>query len=237
MTRVGAMSAAALSLLLGAALLGFAQQDHQSEKKKPGPRAQPRRQALVMQQQQRLTQYRQELDRQQPILQQQTVRLQQQKRTTQYRVHLQYVDRLRQQQIFLQNDRHPDYERDPYFYTAPMYRYSRGGHDYETNQDGAELLRQGANFGYQEGVRAGDADRRDRWPANDRESYAYQDATYGFNGYYVDRADYSYYFREGFRRGYEDGYGSRSQYGRHTYGTYGLLDAVSTQVLGFQSVR
>ena len=237
MTRVGAMSTGVLSLLLGAGLLGFAPLDHQGGKDKTGQRAQPRQRALAVQQQQRLTQYRQDLDRQQPILLQQTVRLQEQKRTMQYRVQLQYVDRLRQQQIFLQNDRHPDYERDPYFYTAPTYRYRRGGHNYETNQDGADLLRQGANFGYQEGFRAGDADRRDRWPANARESYAYRDATYGFNGYYVDRADYAYYFREGFRRGYEDGYGSRYRFGCQTNGTYVLTDAVLTQVLGFQSLR
>jgi hypothetical protein len=67
------------------------------------------------------------------------------------------------------------------------------------------LLRQAVNYGYQEGFRAGEADRQDRWRSNYRDSYAYQDANYGYNGYYVDRGDYNYYFREGFRRGYEDG--------------------------------
>jgi hypothetical protein len=53
----------------------------------------------------------------------------------------------------------------------------------------------------------------------------------------VERDDYNYYFREGFRRGYEDGYYSRYQYGRHVNGTYSLLGAILSQVLGFKSIR
>ena len=44
-------------------------------------------------------------------------------------------------------ERH-DYDNDPYFYTAPIYRYNRGGAYYETNQYGADLLRQAVNNGY-----------------------------------------------------------------------------------------
>jgi flagellar biosynthesis/type III secretory pathway protein FliH len=163
--------------------------------------------------------------------------LQQQKRMSQYRIQEEYLEHLRQQQVFLQNDRHPDYDRDPYFYTAPIYRYHRGGHYYEINQYGADLLRQALNNGYQEGFRAGRADREDRWRSNYRDSYAYQDANYGYNGYYVDQDDYNYYFREGFRRGYEDGYNSRYQYGRYSNGSYSMLDVILSQVLGFQSLR
>ena len=155
----------------------------------------------------------------------------------QYRFQEDYLGRLRQQQVFLQNDGHPDYDNDPYFYTAPIYRYRRGGRYYETNQYGADLLRQAVNYGYQEGFRAGQADRQDRWRSNYRGSYAYQDANYGYNGYYVDRDDYNYYFREGFRRGYEDGYSSRYQYGRYSNGSYSILDAILSQVLGFQPLR
>ena len=57
----------------------------------------------------------------------------------QYRFQQEYLERLRQQQVFLENDRHHDYDRDPYFYTAPIYRYNRGGRYYETNQYGADL--------------------------------------------------------------------------------------------------
>lgn len=155
----------------------------------------------------------------------------------QYRFQEDYLGRLRQQQAFLQNDGHPDYDNDPYFYTPPIYRYRRGGRYYETNQYGADLLRQAVNYGYQEGFRAGQADRQDRWRSNYRGCYAYQDANYGYNGYYVERDDYNYYFRQGFRRGYEDGYNSRYRYGRYSNGSYSILDVILAQVLGFQPLR
>ena len=144
------------------------------------------------------------------------------------------MERLRQQQIFLQNDGHPDYDRDPYFYTAPSYRYYRGGRYYQTNRYGADYLRQAVNYGYQEGFRAGQADREDRWPYNFGESYAYQDANYGYNGYYIARDEYNYYFREGFRRGYEDGYNSRYHYGRYSDGNYSVLGAILGQIFRFE---
>jgi hypothetical protein len=222
-------------------------QQQQDKSKQDQQRAQPqqqgerlsqqRQQQLVEQQQQRLTQYRQHLDQQQRVLQQQTAQLQQQKRTAQYRFHEDYLGRLRQQQEFLQNDRHPDYDHDPYFYTAPIYRYHRGGRYYEVNQYGADLLRQALNNGYQEGFRAGQADREDRWRSDYLGCYAYQDASYGYNGYYLERSDYNYYFRQGFRRGYEDGYSSQYRYGRYSGGSYIMLDIVLSQVLSFQSLR
>jgi flagellar biosynthesis/type III secretory pathway protein FliH len=152
-----------------------------------------------------------------------------------YRFQQNYVARLRQQQVALQHVH--DYNNDPYYYTAPIYRYNRGGSYYETNEYGAKALRSAVNNGYAEGFRAGQAARQDRWTSRYQDSYAYQDANYGYNGYYVDRDDYNYYFREGFRRGYEDGYNSRYQYGRYSDGSYSMLDAILSQVLGFQSLR
>jgi flagellar biosynthesis/type III secretory pathway protein FliH len=155
----------------------------------------------------------------------------------QYRFQQQYLARLRQQQIRIQNARNYNYARDPYFYTAPSYRYSRGGSYYETNQYGVNLLRQAVNNGYEEGFRAGQADRQDRWRSSYEDSYAYQDSTYGYTGYYVDPEDYRYYFREGFRRGYEDGYNSRYQYGRYSGGKYNILGAILSQILNLQRLR
>jgi hypothetical protein len=213
-------------------------QQQQRAQQQQGERlSQQRQQQLVEQQQKRLTQYREHLDQQQRVMQQQTAQLQQQKRMAQYRFQEEYVERLHEQQIFLQNNRHPDYDRDPYFYTAPIYRYDRGGRYYEANQYVAESLRQAINNGYQEGFRAGAADRQDRWGSNYRDSYAYQDANFGYNGYYVDQDAYNYYFREGFRRGYEDGYSSRYQYGRYSEGNYSVLGAVLSQILKFESLH
>ena len=44
----------------------------------------------------------------------------------------------------------------------PRTNWRGGGRYYETNQYGADLLRQAVNYGYDQGVRAGQADRQDR---------------------------------------------------------------------------
>ena len=183
-----------------------------------------------------MAQYRQHLEQQESLAQQHISLLQQQKRIAQHRFQEQYLERLRQQQIRLRDERY-DYDHDPYFYTASIYRYNRGGRYYETNEYGAKMLRQAVNHGYEEGFRAGMADQQDRWGFNYRDSYAYRDANYGYSGYYVDRGDYNFYFREGFRRGYEDGYNSRYRYGRHSDGNYSILDNIVSQILNFQALR
>jgi len=197
---------------------------------------QQRQQQLIVQQQQRLAQYRQYLDQQQHLAEQRTAQLQQERRMAQYRYQQQYFERLRLQQMRLQSEKH-DYSNDPYYYTAPSYRYQRGDSFYETNQYGADQLRLAANNGYEQGFRAGQADRQDRWRANYKDSYAYQDANYGYGGYYVSQDDYNYYFREGFRRGYEDGYNSRTQYGSQSNGSYSILSSILSQILNLQSLR
>jgi hypothetical protein len=174
---------------------------------------------------------------QQRLAQQRETILRQQRRLAQYRYQQQYLAYLRQQQIRLQQARYYDYNNDPYFYTAPSYRYNRGGRYYEINQYGANMLRQAVNDGYEQGFRAGLADREDGWRNGSyRDSYAYEDASYGYTGYYVERDEYQYYFREGFRRGYEDGYNSRYQYGSYSNGKYVILATILSQVLNLQNL-
>lgn len=96
-------------------------------------------------------------------------------------------------------------------------------------------MRQAVNYGYEEGLRAGRADRDDRWGYDYRDSYAYRDAGYGYNGYYLDQGAYQYYFRQGFQRGYEDGYYGRYRYARRgDDGNYIILAAVLSAILGLQ---
>jgi len=135
---------------------------------------------------------------------------------------------VRQDQLRLQNWQYNDYGNY-------NYRYYRGGNYYETNQYGANLLRQAVNYGYDEGFRAGQADREDGWEPSYQDSFAYQDATYGYDGYYVDVNEYQYYFREGFQRGYEDGYYGRNQYGRYSNGVYNILGNILAQILNIQN--
>ncbi len=105
------------------------------------------------------------------------------------------------------------------------------------NQSGVDLLRQALNNGSNEGYRAGQVDREDRWPSNHRGNYAYQDANVGYNGYYLDKSDYIYYFRQGFRLGYQDGYSNQGQYGAQSGGAYSLLQNVLSRVLGLQPLQ
>jgi hypothetical protein len=144
---------------------------------------------------------------------------------------------LSQQRKSLPNEQNYNYNSDPYFNTAPSYRYSRSGRYYETNQYGANLLKQAVTYGYEQGFRAGQADREDGWGYNYQDTYAYQDANYGYNGFYVDQNDYNYYYREGFSRGYDDGYNNRYQYGSYSNGNYSVQGAVMSQILNLQSLR
>ncbi len=96
------------------------------------------------------------------------------------------------------------------------------------------MLQRAINDGYDQGYRAGQADREDGWAFNPEDAYAYQDASYGYDGYYVDLSDYQYYFRKGFQRGYEDGYYSHTRYGLYSNGRWTMLGGILEQILGLQ---
>ncbi len=212
------------------------QKQQQAQRKQDQAREKQHRQEQVNQQQQRLTQYRDHLTQQQRAAQPQNAQLQREKRHAQYTVQQQYVQRLHQQQLTVQRQRPGTYGRDPYFSTPANFRYSRGGHSYETNQYGVNLLKQSVNYGYDQGYRTGEADRMDRSPSNFEASFAYQDANYGYTGFYVDRDDYNFYFREGFRRGYEDGYGRHTEFGLYRNGRGTILDAVLGSIFSVQVI-
>jgi hypothetical protein len=212
------------------------QQSAQQEKVAQGRVPQQRQQQLITQQQQQVTQYRQRLDQGQRVEPQRAAELQHQGRKAGYRYQQEYSAHEHEQQMRFQNDRH-DYNSDPYFYTAADYRYNRGGRYYETNQYGANILRAAVNNGYEQGFLAGQADRQDGWRSDYQDSYAYQDANYGYDGYDVDQVDYNYYFREGFRRGYEDGYYNRHQFGSYSGGTYTILGGLLGTILNLQALR
>lgn len=236
MKRIRTLGMALLVMTFGASASAYAQQHGRNERQQVPARVAPaEQQQRIQEQQQRTTRYRQHLDQQVPVIQQQTAQLQQQKRAAQYRAQQEYAARLQEQQRNLQSAR--DYSRDPYISTPHTYRYVVSGSARQTNQYGADVLRQAVNYGYQEGFQAGRADRQDRWQSNYQNSIAYRDANYGYTGNYVDQADYNYYFREGFRRGYDDGYNSRSRYGSTSNGTPTILGSLLTSILGLQSIR
>ena len=194
-------------------------------------------QRRISEQQQRLTQYSAQLAQQTQVAQQREAALQQAHRNAQYTFQQQYVTGLNEQRQRIGGYSNYDYAGDPYFYTPPTFRYLRAGTYYETNEYGANVLRDAINIGYQEGFMAGAADRQDHWRFDYRDSFAYQDADYGYRGFYVSRAEYNYYFRQGFRRGYEDGYYSRARYGTQVSGKYSIAGAILSTILNLRSIR
>ncbi len=187
----------------------------------------------------------QRVDQRAYALQQQRAQLQRQ-RAEQYRAQqmnsarmLDQRQQLQQQRLSLEQQRlqASRNSRVAYVNTTPRYRYIVAGRPRMTNQYGADALRQGVNYGYRQGLRTGRSDRLNGYAANYANSAEYRNASYGYSGNYVDRSDYNYYFREGFRRGYDDGYYGRSQYGSYTNGTGSILGTVLSSILGLQSIR
>lgn len=175
-------------------------------------------------QQQRVDQYRNRWQNWQMIQRERDRRLQQQRRTAYLRYQQRYWERLRRDQLRLQQARYYD---DLY----NNYRYYRGGQYYYTNQYGSQMLQQAVQTGYEEGFYAGQADRQDGWGYDYQNSFGYQDAALGYDGYYVSYEEYNYYFRQGFQRGYEDGYYGRNQYGSYSNGKFSLLGTVIGTIL------
>ena len=124
--------------------------------------SQEQQQQRIREQKQLLAEYNQRIAEQQALALRNAQLMEQQKRRAQYSYQQAYYEQLRQQQAQLENDRH-DYENDPYYYTPPAYQYRRGATTYQTNQYGADRLRQASNTGYQKGYEAGRADRQDNW--------------------------------------------------------------------------
>ena len=122
------------------------------------------------------------------------------------------------------------------------YRVYRDGRWYNTDNNGADLLRNAVNEGYRQGFNAGRSDARSDRRVSWSNSNVYRTGTQGYqNG--VDRSQYQYYFRQGFQRGYQDGTNSRYQdgyngdfeYGTYNNGTPSILGTILNQILNIQS--
>ena len=224
------------------------QQDPRHQQQQPQQQQDPRRQQAQdprwtqQQQQQRIDEdrrrqsdYQRVLDERTRAAQAQQAQLQQQNRNAAYQAQQRYLANLQAQRERVQAER--AYNTDPYYNNPPAYGYRVGNTVRQTNQYGVNVLKQAVNYGYDQGVQAGRADRQDRRPSSYRNSFGYQDANYGYTGQYVAQSDYNYYFRQGFRRGYTDGYGSTSQYGSFNNGTGSILGNVLTSILGLTNLR
>jgi hypothetical protein len=187
-----------------------AQQEQRLQQKRV---SQQEQQARIRKQEQQMALYRKNIALREQLAERDAQILRQQKRIQHLRFQEQYEERLRAQRAQLERSRY-DYANDPYYYTAPNYQYRRDGRLYQTNQYGIKKLEKALEAGYNEGYRAGRADRQDGWRYDYRGAFAYQDANYGYDGRYIEQDEYNHYFREGFERGYEDGYYNRQKYGK-----------------------
>jgi flagellar biosynthesis/type III secretory pathway protein FliH len=113
------------------------------------------------------------------------------------------------------------------------YRVNRDGTYYQTNERGVELLKQAVNTGYQEGYRAGRNDRNSRRSSSYDTSMMYRKGNYGYQSY-VESGQYQYYFRQGFERGYDDGFNSRYENGRNENGAISILGNILENILTFE---
>jgi hypothetical protein len=114
------------------------------------------------------------------------------------------------------------------------YRVNRNGTYYETNNRGAELLKQAVNSGYQEGYRSGRNDRNRNRTIDYKVSSVYRKGNYGYQKY-VNSAQYQYYFRQGFERGYDDGFNTRFENGANTNGSVNILENILQSILTIES--
>lgn len=186
-------------------------------------------------QQQRAAEYKRQLDQQVIALEQQNVQLQQQRRLSQLRAQQEYGAQLKQQQRDLLAPR--NFATDPWVSAPDTYRYVANGANRQTNQYGAEVLRQAVRNGYGQGYRAGLADQQDHSVSSYQGSFAYRDANHGYLGRDVDQSDYNYYFRQGVQRGYDDGFTHRARYGTVSKGSATVLASLLSSILALQPVR
>ena len=110
------------------------------------------------------------------------------------------------------------------------YRIFRNGRYYETDNRGAELLRQAVNRGYQQGFQQGQLDARYGRRSGYYSNNIYRSGTYGYQSY-VDRSQYQYYFQQGFQRGYEDGFSNQYRYGYRTNTGLNILGNILSGIL------
>ncbi|WP_140908627.1 hypothetical protein [Cognatiluteimonas lumbrici] len=164
---------------------------------------------------------------------QQRIRSQQQARAQHQARQRAYQQRLRAEQARQAAQRRA-YYYSRHYSPGTSYRYNYGGRWYSTSHYGADVLRAAVQRGYQEGLRAGRSDRYDRWGYDHRRSRIWIDGSHGFGGRYVSRADYAHYFRQGFQRGYEDGFYGRGRYGSYVNGEAIIIQAVLEAILGLQ---
>ena len=142
--------------------------------------------------------------------------------------------RAQQEYMEYQRAQRSGYNNNNYGYNrngnSRYYRVYRNGSYYQTDNRGAELLRQAVNSGYQQGFQQGQLDARYGRNGSYYGNNVYRTGTYGYQTY-VDRSQYQYYFQQGFQRGYEDGFNNQYRYGYRSNGGLNILGNILNGIL------
>ncbi|HVG31038.1 MAG TPA: hypothetical protein VM864_15110 [Pyrinomonadaceae bacterium] len=116
-------------------------------------------------------------------------------------------------------------------------RYERNGGYYGNNggygNGGYNVAQIAANEGYRDGLNTGASDGQRGQSYNPQRSHYYRNATDGYNSSYGSRSTYQQYYRDGFVRGYQEGY---RQYGNgrngRNYPNNGGLGGILGNIFG-----
>jgi len=115
---------------------------------------------------------------------------------------------------------------------ANEYRYRMGNSVRVTNSAGAQLLQRAVDEGYRQGWQSGQVAAHQRRGFSPTHERLYRDGTVGYSNL-IPRDDYRNFFREGFTRGYEDGYYNQNRYGTYSNGRASILGNILGSILGF----
>jgi hypothetical protein len=120
------------------------------------------------------------------------------------------------------------YERNGGYGNSGGY-YGRGGY----GNNGYNIAQVAADQGYRDGLNTGASDGQRGQSYNPQRSHYYREATDGYNSSYGNRATYQQYYRDGFVRGYQEGF---RQYGNgrngRNYPNNGGLGGILGNIFG-----
>jgi hypothetical protein len=112
-------------------------------------------------------------------------------------------------------DRNGDYRRNRDRNRNDRYRRSdRYGRNGDYANYGYNVYQIAENQGYQDGLNTGANDARQGQSYNPERSHYYKNATYGYNSSYGRKDDYKQAYRNGFGRGYDEGFQRYGGYNR-----------------------
>ena len=115
-----------------------------------------------------------------------------------------------------------------------QYRDNRGygrNDRYGNNERyGNEMYRVAQDYGYNDGLRRGAEDMRDRDRYNPENAGDYKKATNGYDSYYGNKDEYKRAYRDAFRRGYDEGYNRYNNNNRNN-GRYGNGNSNSNRTI------